>query len=337
MNDHREDSLEQRIQAHRRGEPGAAVRLAAALRASVAAEASVLLRDDRAARAQLIDETLPAALDYLARDADFAGDPLRLAATLARNRGHDLLRWRRRPPLVDPDALSDWLADPRRSILDEVEPERRVALLRPALGRLSAECRALLRALHVEQLSFESARLRLALPTVSSLLYRRAVCLRRVKAYLAERLHGASAGDDAGEAATAAAGYACLDPSLGGELWRLDDPATDPVRRRRLSVHLGFCASCRQQRAVETVVEEALRSGELRLGGGPGRHVRRLRVAAGIGGAALALGLATVFFLPPGASLTGRILGLAGLVTLVVSGILLRRRRSLASALDSAV
>ena len=344
MDDRRDDTIDQRLRALRRGEPGAAAHLAASLRAPVLRRLEERFGDDALVVHQAGEEALSAAVDYLERDRGFAGDPVRLAGTIATNRARDLARWRRRPPPVDPDSLADWLADPRRSILDEVDPERRLSLLRPALGRLSADCRDLLRVLHVEGRSLETARQRLELATVPNLLYRRAVCLRRVKSYLAERLHGEPMGEDEvaaapREAAAAAAppdtpGYTCLDPELGGDLWRLDDVGTDPARRRRLTIHLDFCASCRQQRAVETATEEGLRTGELRLGSGVGRHVRRLRLLAGIGAAALAVGLLIVLFLPPGAGLAGRILGAAGLATAVVSGVLLRRRRKLASALD---
>lgn len=180
------------IRPYRAGEPGAADRLTAALQGPVARDVARFLGDDHADCDDVVQDTLLATLQYLDRDTEFSGDLVRLAVTIARNRCRDLARWHRRRPRVDPDSLADWLADPRRSVLDEIEHTQLMALLQSALGRLSADCRDLLRAMYLEGLATETVRARLGLGTVQGVYYRRSVCLRQVKSFLSRRLHGRS-------------------------------------------------------------------------------------------------------------------------------------------------
>lgn len=92
--------------------------------------------------------------------------------------------------------------------------------------------------------------------------------------------------------------YECIDPELGAELWRLEDPDTDDELRSRLGRHLRHCAACRQRNALSRVVAEGLRDGRLTL--------RPVAAGAswaiwsqGLGAGALAACLALMLALPP--------------------------------------
>ena len=321
-----DEALAEAVPAYRRSEQGAADRLCTLLHGSVSPAVADFPDEDTA---EVVQQTLTTVLQYLDRAPDFTGDLLRLSATIARNRCRDLTRWRRRHPVIGAPTLADWLADPRRSILDEVEQERRRTLLQSALGRLSTEHRALLRVMCRDGLAAEAVRQRLGLGTVHGVYYRRSVCLRQVKSFLSRRLHEGWERDDSD-----ISGYECIDPRLGSDLWRLEDPDTDAAIRARLETHVTFCASCRQQRAVESATVVGLRMGELSLGSSAGRGLRRIRWLAGVGAASLATGLALVLTAPARwGSPTGWIIGSAGAVALLVAGILLHRRRSFRPAL----
>jgi RNA polymerase sigma-70 factor (ECF subfamily) len=314
-----DQALADAVPAYRRHDLGAADRLCALLREPVSDEAAKLLGGDAA---DVVQQILRATLQYLDRAPDFSGDISRLATTIARNHCRDLIRWRREPA-TDPPSLADWLADPRRSTFDEVEQAERLTLLQSALGRLSTEHRALLRAMYHDDLTAESVRERLGLGTVHGVFYRRSVCLRQVKSFLNRRLHERLALDDADTA-----GYECIEPRLGSDLWRLEDPDTDAARRAHLETHVTFCASCRQQRAVESATEAGLRMGELALGSSAGQGMRQIRWLAGAGVAALVAGSALLLVHP-----AGWIVGSTGAAALVLVGVLLRRRRAYGSAL----
>ncbi len=234
---------------------------------------------------------------YLAGDPAFSGDRERLVAAIEHNLTSD--------------------AEP-------VDPSKHIDLTQKALGRLSPDCRGLLRLAGVDGVRPEDARLRLGSRSTSTVFYRRAVCLRRVKAYLVERLQGLDAG------------LRCLDPELGGNLWRLKDPATDASLCRRFEHHLAACPSCRQQQGVETTVMAGLSDGSLRLGPAIRSRVRAFRALAIGGAGALAAGLVLVAVLPSGA-LPPRIIGIMGAVAMVAGGYLVRRCSGLESAFDKAL
>ena len=312
-------ALDAAVAACRHREQGAADRLCALLQEPVSVEVVKCLGKDAA---DVVQPTLLATLHYVDRAPDFTGDVCRLATAIARNRCRDLVRWRRRQPAAAAPSLADWLADPRRSILDEVEQVERLTLLQSALGQLSTEHRTLLRAMYRDGLGAESVRERLGLGTVHGVYYRRSVCLRQVKSFLSRRLHERPALAD-----TDTAGYECIDPRLGSGLWQLEDPDTDAALRARLETHVTFCASCRQQRAVESATAAGLRMGELTLGSSAGRGLRRIRWLAGAGALSLAAGLALV------GSPAGWITGSCGLVSLLLAGVLLHRRRAYGSML----
>jgi hypothetical protein len=60
-------------------------------------------------------------------------------------------------------------------------------------------------------------------------------------------------------------GYECVEPALGAEIWRLDDPRSDAALRTTLELHLEICDDCRLRRATERRVAEGLRAGRLVL------------------------------------------------------------------------
>lgn len=93
--------------------------------------------------------------------------------------------------------------------------------------------------------------------------------------------------------------HECIDPDLGEQLWRLDDPATDSRLRKRLEHHVAHCAACRLQLAVGEALADGLHTGRLTL---PPPSCRRRRLAARIaGGGALALAASLILLLalPP--------------------------------------
>lgn len=94
-------------------------------------------------------------------------------------------------------------------------------------------------------------------------------------------------------------GYECVDPELGGELWRLDDLGTDDALRGRLEAHISICARCRLQLATEERARTGLRNGRLTLRGGRPRSRITPLSLGGAGALALAAGVALVLLLPP--------------------------------------
>ncbi|MBC8426281.1 hypothetical protein H8E07_19365 [bacterium] len=95
-------------------------------------------------------------------------------------------------------------------------------------------------------------------------------------------------------------GYECVDPDLGGELWRLDDPETNRALRGRLEVHVSICARCRLQLATEDWTRSGLRSERIVLRGERSRTRITPLHLGGFGAMALAAGIALVFLLPAG-------------------------------------
>lgn len=93
--------------------------------------------------------------------------------------------------------------------------------------------------------------------------------------------------------------FECLDPDLGEQLWRREEPECPTELFERLEAHLTYCAYCRLQVAVEERTVAGLREGRLRVTLGSGRGGRIVRWAAGTGAMALAAGLALILLLPP--------------------------------------
>lgn len=93
--------------------------------------------------------------------------------------------------------------------------------------------------------------------------------------------------------------HECIDPDLGQDLWRLDDPSTAPELRQALLRHCHHCSACASTRALADLLDRAVKSGVVDLAG-PRRHgQRRAQWSLSLGGAALAASLALVLLLPP--------------------------------------
>ncbi len=122
--------------------------------------------------------------------------------------------------------------------------------------------------------------------------------------------------DDAGTG-----GYACVDPTLGRELWQYGLPSLDASLRERLERHVQVCDACRMALAIERRVESGLRDGSLKLDPPKARLPLSLllpilrpparpawaRWSAAAGGCAVAAAIALMILLPPQPSDTGRL------------------------------
>ncbi len=180
------------LQAMRDGRPGARDHIANFLQSPLQRDVARFLGEADPDVDDIVQETIVATLDYLARDAEFSGDPVSLAMTIARNRCRDVSRWRQRRPRVDVTSLGDWLAAPDASALDELEAAERIRLLQRCLDRLGLECRKLLRALFIEERSTESVRRELGLGTVQGVYYRKSLCLQKMRTLFNDAVAGRS-------------------------------------------------------------------------------------------------------------------------------------------------
>lgn len=99
--------------------------------------------------------------------------------------------------------------------------------------------------------------------------------------------------------------WECVDPELGNQLWRRDDPLTDAALRARLERHVALCDCCRLSLAAAAGIAAGLRDGTLGVPAGTWPAARRAmqrRRLAGGGAGALAAGLALMLLLPPASS-----------------------------------
>lgn len=92
--------------------------------------------------------------------------------------------------------------------------------------------------------------------------------------------------------------HECIDPSLGDQLWQMDDPNVAADLRTRLVIHVRHCATCRLRRSVVREVGEGLRAGRLTLAA-PVRRPAWTLWTSGAGALATAACLALIFALPP--------------------------------------
>lgn len=60
--------------------------------------------------------------------------------------------------------------------------------------------------------------------------------------------------------------YECIEPELGQELWRYDDPDTDAAIVSKLDLHLTLCHKCNQSLALRQVVSDGLKDGSFEIG-----------------------------------------------------------------------
>lgn len=96
--------------------------------------------------------------------------------------------------------------------------------------------------------------------------------------------------------------YECIDPQVGGDLWRLDDPTTEPDTAERLRLHCQFCAACRLVLALDTEIKAGVRAGEISIPRSAAHRPAGFLWLSGLGAAAMAAGLTTIAVLPPTAS-----------------------------------
>ncbi len=129
---------------------------------------------------EVVVESITVVFDYIRRDGGFAGDLVRFAITIARNRCRNILNQRRRRPEVPIEPLAEWIASDDRSPLDHLLAEEVRSRLREAVAKLGRVCRLLLRAFYLEGTPIETIRRRLGLETVQGVYYRRTVCLRKL-------------------------------------------------------------------------------------------------------------------------------------------------------------
>lgn len=177
------------IAAYRAGDDQAGNRLARILHAPLLLEAARFLGDDGADVEDVVQDALLSTLRYLRRHDGTIGDLVKLAATIARNRCRDLLRWRRGKTHVDIVPMSEWLADVSVSPLDDLERSERIRLLGQALETVSKACRRLLRAFYLEKRTAEEIRREIGLGTVQGVYFRRTECLRQARRAFDELLH----------------------------------------------------------------------------------------------------------------------------------------------------
>ena len=185
------------IESYRGGDAAAGDSLCKILLPIVRLDTARMLGDDNSDVDDVVQESLLACLGYLGAERGFAGDAVRLAVTIARNRCRDLLRWRGRQVLVAIEPLESWLTDTSRSVLDELVEHEMETFLQEALAQLPEDCRSLLLALYVEGQTPESIRARSDLNSVHGIYYRRGVCLEKVRKILQRRMRFGS-GTNAG-------------------------------------------------------------------------------------------------------------------------------------------
>jgi RNA polymerase sigma factor (sigma-70 family) len=181
-------SLELLVAAYRAGDEEAGSRICLALMPDVRRDIARMLGSLDIDVDDVMQDSLVVCLRYIRAERGFEGNPRKLAITIARNRCRDLLRWRSIRVHVDIHSWDHWLADPSRSVLDDLAEHELNELLQAALDNLSEECRRLLHALYVQGYTPEQWRVRSGLSTVQGIYYRRTACLARAKKFLQRHL-----------------------------------------------------------------------------------------------------------------------------------------------------
>ncbi len=188
----KQSALDGDIEAYRDGDDAAGDRLATVIRPAVLLDVSRFLGAEDPEVEDIVQDSIVASLRYLRRRKNFQGKFVRLCVTIARNRCRDLYRYRRIRPQTEIESHSEWLASPERSVLDELEERQIFALLQEGLDMLQPPCDWLLHSLYVQRQTLEQVKSRLGVGTVQGALYRREVCLGKLKFFLLARIHGRS-------------------------------------------------------------------------------------------------------------------------------------------------
>ncbi len=104
--------------------------------------------------------------------------------------------------------------------------------------------------------------------------------------------------------------YECIDPELGAELWRLDDPDSPMTTKARLRAHLEYCPQCRTLEVMKRSMADGLERGQLEITLPESRKPLHLnsKWAARAGIAAVAATLALVFLQAPNPRQNGLVL-----------------------------
>lgn len=182
-------SLWEDINQYRAGSDEAGNRLLQVIRPAVHLDVARHLGDADADVEDVVQDSLMAALKFLRKEQGFEGNFVGLCVTIARNRCRDLLRVRRRRPQTEIESMSDWLADPSISAIDELADDQILQLLQDALNRISQDCRMLLQAIYIDELSTEAVRVMTGLGTPQGVFHRRSVCLDQVRKLLQRSLN----------------------------------------------------------------------------------------------------------------------------------------------------
>jgi RNA polymerase sigma factor (sigma-70 family) len=184
------------IQALRQGDSQAAERLGKVLWDPIHLAVVRMLGDEFLEKDDVTQDSLLAVLEYFQRDSAFQGDPVKLAVTIARNRCIDILRKRANNPEVALTPMSNWIADPSSSALDDLEQNELHSQLQKALDQISDSCGRLLRSLYLEKTPTDQIRQQLGLKSVHAVYYRREICLQEAKKFLQRGLVFRSGSND---------------------------------------------------------------------------------------------------------------------------------------------
>ena len=157
------------------------------LRQPVADDVRRFLGGDDPDVEDVVQESLIAALRYLAGDVGTEQRAIKLAVTIGRNRCRDLLRRRRRWQLSDIDEAANQIRSPGISALDAVEHADLREHLLASLAGLSEDCRNLLLLRYMDNMSTRAICRHLGLRSPQAFFHRRAACLRRLRKIFVKR------------------------------------------------------------------------------------------------------------------------------------------------------
>lgn len=146
----------------------------------------------------LVQETLHRTLSYVRKNGGFAGDLVRFAVTVARNRCRTTYHWRQRWAQEPIEPHAELRRSPAGSPLDCLLESEVRELLDQALQVLDEECRILLSSFYLEGERLETIRERFGLRSTQALFYRKSLCLKSALRFLMQRLAVRSAGSDLG-------------------------------------------------------------------------------------------------------------------------------------------